>query len=126
MTLELLSQDIATLVLILNRLMISICQFLALLIILLGVMRALWIYLGDVAFRRDAGEGFQRSRLALSYSFSLGLSFLIGASILKSMVSSQWDDFARLSAIIAVRTVLNLLLERSIRQGNVAQAENLA
>ena len=58
--------------------------------------------------------------------FSLGLSFLIGASILKTMMSSQWDDFARLSAIIGVRTVLNLLLERSIRQGKSAQSGVIA
>lgn len=126
MPLELISQDVAKIVLIFNSLMVSICQCLALLIILLGVMRALWIYMSDVAFRRESGDGFQRSRLAMSYSFSLGLSFLIGASILKTMVSSQWDDFARLSAIIGVRTVLNLLLERSIRQGKSARSEVVA
>jgi uncharacterized membrane protein len=121
MAIESLSQDMASIVTILNSVMISICQLLALLIIFLGVTRALMIYLGNVAFRQDAANGFQRSRLIMSYAFSLGLSFLIGASILRTMVSSQWDDFARLSAIIAVRTVLNLLLERSIRQGNTAQ-----
>ncbi|WP_261204572.1 DUF1622 domain-containing protein [Laspinema sp. D2d] len=47
-------------------------------------------------------------------SSSLGLSFLIGATILKTMISSQWDDIARLVAIIAVRTVLNYLLLQAI------------
>lgn len=58
MPLELISQDVASIVLILNSLMVSICQFLALLIILLGVMRALWIYMSDVAFRRESGMAF--------------------------------------------------------------------
>ncbi|MDG2990873.1 DUF1622 domain-containing protein [Candidatus Synechococcus calcipolaris G9] len=33
------------------------------------------------------------------------------------MLSSQWEDIARLVIIIAVRTTLNLLLERAIRSG---------
>ncbi|TVP65673.1 MAG: DUF1622 domain-containing protein [Leptolyngbya sp. LCM1.Bin17] len=127
MTIQLLSQDVAGTVRILNSLMISVCQLLALLIIFLGVMRALVIYVGDGLVRRQADNAFQSSRLAMSYSFSLGLSFLIGASILKTTISSQWEDFAQLTAIIAVRTVLNLLLERAIRQGSVAQdSETLA
>ncbi|NJK41973.1 MAG: DUF1622 domain-containing protein, partial [Acaryochloridaceae cyanobacterium SU_2_1] len=57
---------------------------------------------------------FQSSRLEMGYSFSLGLSFLVGATILKTMLSSQWLDIARLAIIIGVRTILNLLLERAI------------
>ena len=34
-------------------------------------------------------EAFQKSRLMMGYAFSLGLSFLIGASILKTMILSQ-------------------------------------
>lgn len=55
----------------------------------------------------------------MGYSFSLGLSFLVGASILKTMLSSQWEDITRLVIIIAVRTALNLLLERAIRNSQV-------
>ena len=53
----------------------------------------------------------------MGYIFSLGLSFLIGASILKTMISSQWNDIAQLVVIILSRTVLNLLLERANRIG---------
>ena len=56
MPLKLISQDVAAIVLNLNSLMVSICQFLALLIILLGVMRALWIYMSDVAFSAGIGR----------------------------------------------------------------------
>jgi uncharacterized membrane protein len=54
----------------------------------------------------------------MGYSFSLGLSFLIGATILKTMISSRWDDIARLAAIIAVRTLLNYLLLQAIDSSN--------
>lgn len=126
MTLEIFSQEVAALVRILNGLTISLCQFLALLIIVLGVVRALFVYIGDGLFRRQATNAFQDSRLSMSYSFSLGLSFLIGASILKTTISSQWEDFAQLTAIIGVRTVLNLLLERAIREGKTAREEEIS
>jgi uncharacterized membrane protein len=54
----------------------------------------------------------------MGYSFSLGLSFLVGASILKTMISSRWDDIARLAAIIAVRTVLNYFLMQAINRSS--------
>lgn len=120
MIIEVWNQEITNIVLILNSLMISFCQLLSLMIIFFGVVRALVIYVGNGIFRGKAIDAFQQSRLSMSYSFSLGLSFLIGASILKTTASSQWEDFAKLTAIIAVRTVLNLLLERSIKQGNAS------
>ncbi|MFP4133490.1 MAG: DUF1622 domain-containing protein [Halothece sp.] len=126
MIIEVWSQDVANLVRILNNLMISFCQLLSLMIIFFGVVRALIIYVGDGLFRRKAIAAFQESRLSMSYSFSLGLSFLIGASILKTTASSQWEDFAQLTAIISVRTVLNLLLERAIKQGNVSTGKQEA
>ena len=63
---------------------------------------------------QDLGfEAFQKSRLMMGYAFSLGLSFLIGASILKTIILSQWNDIAQLMVTIIIRTALNLLLERA-------------
>ena len=33
------------------------------------------------------------------------------------MISSQWDDLARLIVIILIRTALNLLLEQATKSG---------
>lgn len=117
MSIEALNQYITDLIRILNGLLTSTCQLLALFVILIGVVRAMAIYLKEGVIQGKTAEAFQNSRLTMGYAFSLGLSFLVGASILKTMISSQWDDIARLSVIIAVRTVLNLLLERAIRRG---------
>ncbi len=87
-------------------------------------MRALIIFLKDLLFKPQTTEAFQRSRLAMGYSFSLGLSFLVGASILKTMISSRWDDIARLILIIAVRTILNYLLTQTISASD--QKESLS
>lgn len=120
MILETAAVNISTIVKALNGILIGICQILALFVIFVGIIRALIIFLRDLLFKPQSTEAFQQSRLAMGYSFSLGLSFLVGASILKTMNSSRWDDIARLAAIIGVRTVLNYLLLRAI---NPAKSE---
>jgi uncharacterized membrane protein len=110
-----LGTNLADLVGALSGILISTCQLLAIFVISVGVTRALLIFLRSSLFQPQTTLAFQRSRLAMGYSFSLGLSFLVGASILKTMLSSQWEDITRLVIIIAVRTALNLLLERAIR-----------
>ncbi|ASC69436.1 hypothetical protein XM38_003630 [Halomicronema hongdechloris C2206] len=114
MSLDVVSTEISTLVVLLNGILTSLCQLLALFVIAIGVTKALFIFLKDALIRPQTPDAFQRSRLAMGYSFSLGLSFLIGATILKTMISSRWDDIARLAAIIAVRTLLNYLLLQAI------------
>ncbi|MGF1500104.1 MAG: DUF1622 domain-containing protein [Elainellaceae cyanobacterium] len=110
----------------LNGILTSICQLLAIFVIATGVIKALFIFLRDLLFKAQSAEAFQRSRLAMGYSFSLGLSFLVGASILKTMFSSRWDDIARLAAIIAVRTILNYLLFQAPGQKAGAIAQTLS
>ncbi len=105
---------ISEFVILLNGILTSFCQLLALFVIAIGVTRALIIFLKDALFSPQTSDAFQRSRLVMGYSFSLALSFLIGATILKTMISSRWDDIARLATIIAVRTVLNYLLLQAI------------
>ena len=110
----------------LNTILTSLCQLLALFVIAIGVTKALFIFLKDGLFRSQNPEIFQQSRLAMGYSFSLGLSFLIGATILKTMISSRWDDIARLAAIIAVRTLLNYLLLQAINSSKNSSAETFS
>ena len=54
----------------------------------------------------------------MGYFFSLGLSFLIGASILKTSLAPTWNDIGQLGAIIVLRTTLNYLLLRAIDLSN--------
>jgi uncharacterized membrane protein len=114
MGLESVITAIAFLVESLNSILIGICQLLALFVIAVGITKALIIFLQDLLLKPQTEEAFQRSRLAIGYAFSIGLSFLVGASILKTIISNQWDDIARLTAIIGVRTILNYLLLRAI------------
>lgn len=122
MLLNAVNTEISSLVVLLNAILTSLCQLLAIFVIGIGVIKALYIFLKDGLFKPESSEAFQSSRLSMGYSFSLGLSFLIGATILKTMISSRWDDIARLATIIAVRTVLNYLLLRAI---NTAKPDSL-
>ena len=108
----------------LNAWVVSLCQFLALIVILTGVLKALMIYSKSVLFNSPAALAFQKSRLEMGYSFSLGLGFLIGASILNTTIAPTWNDIGQLAAIIALRTVLNYLLLQAIN-GHSAANEKL-
>ncbi|MCC5898614.1 MAG: DUF1622 domain-containing protein [Phormidium sp. GEM2.Bin31] len=126
MLLDGLEAELSGVVISLNGILTGFCQLLALFVIAIGVSRALVIYLKDALFKPQTTEAFQRGRLVMGYSFSLALSFLIGATILKTMISSRWDDIARLAAIIAVRTVLNYLLLEAISKASPAVEETMA
>ena len=125
MDIQLFETNLAALVQACSGILINTCQLLAIFVIAVGVVRALLVFLRSSLFQPQTTIAFQRSRLAMGYSFSLGLSFLVGASIMKTMLSSQWEDILRLVIIIAVRTALNLLLERAIRSSQSINDESL-
>ncbi|MBE9168645.1 DUF1622 domain-containing protein [Pleurocapsales cyanobacterium LEGE 06147] len=96
-----------TLVKTLNGWVVSLCQLLALFVIVTGIIKALIIYCKYVFSDSRSALAFQASRLELGYSFSLGLSFLVGGRILRTTIAPTWNDLGKLAVIIAIRTVLN-------------------
>ncbi|HDG68319.1 MAG TPA: DUF1622 domain-containing protein [candidate division Zixibacteria bacterium] len=91
-----------------------VAQLAAILVIVAGMLRALYYYIKNRIRNPDDYVPVLSSRLELGYTLSLGLSFLIGASILKSSITPTWDDIGKLAAIIGIRTVLNHFLSREI------------
>jgi len=98
----------------LNGAVVGTCQVLAMLVILVGIIKALMIFVKDALLKGKAGVAIQESRLELGHSFSLGLSFLIGASILRTTLAPTWTDIAQLATIIGIRTVLNYFMMQEI------------
>ena len=98
----------------LNSWVVSLCQLLALFVIITGIAKALIIYGRHIFTNSSSAIAFQGSRLELGYAFSLGLSFLVGGSILKTTITPSWNDLGQLAAIIVLRTVLNYLLLQAI------------
>jgi uncharacterized membrane protein len=90
----------------------------AALIILIGVLQALWIYFRRALWATSDFRAMTQSRIRLGHSLSLGLEFLIGADILKTAVAPSWNDIGQLAAIIAIRTVLNFFLMRELAMGD--------
>lgn len=97
-----------------NQIIINMCQLLSSVVILLGVIKASLIYAKNLLFREKSLDAIQESRLEIGHSFSLGLAFLIGASILKTIITPNWDDIGQLAAIIAIRTTLNHFLLKDL------------
>ena len=89
-------------------------QFIGIAIVVIGMVKAFLVYLKDVIRKGKSHRAIEESRLELGHAFSLGLGFLIGASIIKSTIAPSWDDIGKLAAIIAIRTTLNFFLTRDI------------
>ena len=91
----------------------------AIIIILVGSIRALVPYASHCMFSRQCLKQFAATRIQLGHSLSLGLEFLIGADILKSAVSPSWQDLGQLAAIVAIRSVINFLLIWELKETDV-------
>ena len=90
----------------LNTITVNICQLLAMVVIIVGIIKSMTIYVKNIFSTRKAFEAISESRMQIGYSFSLGLAFLIGASILKTILAPTWNDIGQLAAIIGIRTAL--------------------
>ena len=89
-------------------------EAIAIVIIFVGAVQAMWIYFARALFSKSDLREITQSRIKLGHSLSLGLEFLIGADILKTAVAPTWNDIGQLAAIIAIRTVLNFFLMREL------------
>ena len=97
-----------------HDLVVNVCKVLAMIVILVGISKALIVYVKDIMFARKSHSAFQESRMEIGHSFSLGLAFLVGASILQTIIAPTWDDIGKLAAIITIRTVLNFFMTKDV------------
>lgn len=96
----------------------SISQVIGILVVSYGMLRGFYVYLCYQIKRRNFISAITRSRMELGHSFSLGLGFLIGASIIKTTLAPSWQDIGKLAAIIAIRTIMNYFLIRDTERLN--------
>jgi uncharacterized membrane protein len=92
-------------------------------IIIAGALHAFWIFLRSAMFKARCYREITLGRMKLGHSLLLGLDLLIGADILKTVVTPNWNDIGQLAAIIAIRTVLNFFLMREIEQEEKEMAQ---
>lgn len=94
----------------------NFAQLTAIIVIAIGMIKAFLIFTKDIFTKHKSRVAIRESRLEIGHSFSLGLSFLIGASILKTTIAPTWTDIGQLAAIISIRTIMNYFLMRDIGQ----------
>ncbi len=61
-------------------------------------------------------EGYTKIRLLLARYLALALEFQLGADILSTAISPNWDQIGKLGAIAVIRTALNYFLSREMEQ----------
>ena len=79
------------------------------LVVILGVVRAFYQYLRGM---RTGARRLTPLRLDLGQHLVFALEFHVAADILKTALDPSFEDLGLLTAIIALRTVLSLVLER--------------
>lgn len=103
-------------ILYLNGFIVQFCQLLAIIVILCGVVKAMMAFVKDLFLGESSALAIQESRMELGHTFSLGLGFLIGGSILHTTLAPSWQEIGQLASIIAIRTVLNYFLMKEIER----------
>jgi uncharacterized membrane protein len=111
----------------------SIKQF-AELVALFCITISVFLLAGGAAFAfgrlvwnwRSYGDLDVRRRIWLHFAgvIVLSLEFALAADIAETAVAPTWDDIGRLAAIAAIRTFLNLFLERDMEVLGEAHRES--
>ena len=96
------------------NLVTSFAHLTAIIVIVIGITKAFLIFIIDVFTKQESRKAIKESRMEIGHAFSLALSFLIGASILRTTIAPTWNDIGQLASIIAIRTILNYFLMRDI------------
>lgn len=92
-----------------------VSQLIGICVVTIGMIKAFFIYLKRTIAKKDAVKTITQSRLELGHSFSLGLGFLIGASIITTTIAPTWTDIGQLGSVIAIRTLLNFFLTKDLQ-----------
>ena len=93
--------------------MVPVVEACGALAVFLGVVRAFVLYLR--ACIRPHSTVLPSLRYRLGQSMVIGLEFQVAADILKTALSPEWNDILFLAALIALRTILNFMLERELK-----------
>lgn len=84
------------------------------LVIVIEAARTIVVYIGR--YVRRAGQQPAVLRIRLGQSMVMGLEFQVAADIIKTALAPTWNDILLLAALIALRTVLNYLLEAELEK----------
>jgi uncharacterized membrane protein len=82
------------------------------LVIVLGAARAIWDGISEACRREGTtDEQTDRVRLELSGALSLGLTFFVGAEIIKTFRVPHWKQLLKVVVLILIRQLLTWSLD---------------
>ena len=90
-------------------LMAVVCVAVGALLAFLGAIRAIG--------SRQAASAYRQTWLRFAIWLILALEFALAADIAATVFAPDWTEIGQLAAIAAIRTVLNLFLERDLEAG---------
>ena len=99
---------------------IPIIEVIGAAVVFYGAIAAIVQYVASALGIRHAS--YEQIRLTLGRHLALGLEFQLGSDILGTAVSPSFAEIGKLGAIAAIRTVLNLFLQRELKE----EAERVA
>lgn len=88
----------------------------AALLIAIGAIQALWRTLSPLMARRQTLGEKKLIWLHFARWLVLALEFELGADIVRTAISPDWQDIGQLGAIAVIRTFLNFFLERDMEK----------
>ena len=91
------------------------------LVIVLEVLRTVVQYLLLFVQRKDVP--MRSLRIRLGQAMVMGLEFQVAADILRTATAPTWNDILLLVALIALRTVLNFLMEQELKTLGMDESE---
>ncbi|UVF21615.1 DUF1622 domain-containing protein [Microvirga terrae] len=105
---------------------VAVIDAMALAIVLFGTIEA--FVSGLRMMFAGSATNIQRREIWLRYARVLvaGLTFQLGADIIETSITNDWEAVGRLGAIAVIRTFLNYFLERDLTEIRELQHERTA
>jgi uncharacterized membrane protein len=104
---------------------IIVIDILALVIVLIGTVEA---FFGGLRVMLSSREGHEQRDVWLRYGRWLvaALTFQLGADIIETSITTDWEAVGRIAVIAVIRTFLNYFLDRDLDEVRKRQRESLA
>lgn len=106
----------------LSKFLAEAIGYIGIIIMMCGAIKGLWMFLVQVANGKSINTNI---RIELGQYLTLGLEFLIGKDIIESLVHPTWNDLGKLGAIILLRSILTLFIERELKHAGEEEARML-
>ncbi|MBL9188357.1 MAG: DUF1622 domain-containing protein [Opitutaceae bacterium] len=91
-------------------------------LVTLGVCLAILHLIRALVARRPAD--FTATRLVLARHLALALEFELGADILGTAISPNWDQIGKLGAVAVIRTGLNFFLSTEMKREKTVERDD--